>query len=83
MLECNAQTPLVLDGTCDMHDSMSRGKNTDSNAQSHNENSASRNNGFRRFSSSYLNRGVKFDVPRSVGSSRITIGNSSNWSINS
>ena len=78
MLECVAQTPLVLACAYDMHDSMSHGRKKDSNAQSHNENSASRNNGFRRFSSSYLNRGVKFDVPRSVGSSRITIGNSSN-----
>ena len=41
VLERDAQTPLVLDGTCDTHDSMSRGKNTESNARSHDENSAS------------------------------------------
>ena len=41
MLKRDAQTPLVLDGTCDTHDSMSRGKNTESNARSHDENSAS------------------------------------------
>ena len=41
LLERDAQTPLVLDGTCNTHNSMSCRKNTDLNARSHDENSAS------------------------------------------
>ena len=58
MLECVAQIPLILAGIYNMHNSVSHGRNENSDAQSHDRNLASANNSFQRFSGSYLNRDV-------------------------
>ena len=58
VLERVAQTTVVLAGTYDTHDSMTHGSERNSNARSHNEDSASANNSFWRFSGSYLNHGA-------------------------
>ena len=58
VLEHVAQTPLVLAGMYDMHNSMSHRSKKNSNARSHDEDSLSANNSFWGFSDSYLNRGT-------------------------
>ena len=55
LLECIPQTPLVLAGTYDMHNSVSHGRNKNSDARSHDRNLVSANSSFQRFLGSYLN----------------------------
>ena len=57
VLERVAQTPLVLAGTYDTHDSVSHRRNEKSDTRSQDWNLASTNNSFCRFLGSYLNRG--------------------------
>ena len=58
MLEHVAQTPLVLAGTYDTHYSVIHRRNKNTDARSHDQNSASINNSFWRFLGLYLNCGA-------------------------